>query len=56
MADKMTAGAGSGVGRMQKAAMAKHIHHPTNHPDGHNTGHKKIKRYMKAPSHNKEMK
>lgn len=53
---KMTAGAGSGVGRMQKAAAASggsnHIHHPTKHPDGHKTGHKKIKRFMKAPYHN----
>lgn len=61
MQSKMTAGAGSGVGRMQKAANAKgapsnHIHHPTSHPDGHNTGHKKIKRYMKAPYHNSGMK
>lgn len=60
MTSKMTAGAGSGVGRMQKAANAKgsappkHIHHPTQHPDGHNTGHKKIKRFMKAPFHNKD--
>lgn len=53
---KMTAGAGSGVGRMQKAAAAsgahKHVHNPKTHADGHNSGHKKIERYMKAPYHN----
>lgn len=54
---KMTAGAGSGVGRMQKAKAAaggtpKHVHDPKTHADAHNTGHKKIERMMREPYHN----
>lgn len=56
---KITAGAGSGVGRMQKAALAggsapKHVHDPKTHADGHDTGHKKVARLMMKPFHNED--
>lgn len=49
MAKLPTAGAGSGVGRMQKAMACcdhPHVHNPKTHADGHKSGHKKIKRMM----------
>ena len=53
MAEKFTGGAGSGVGRMQKADH-QHVHSPKTHADGHGTGHKKIERMMVKPHHNPE--
>ena len=55
---KMTAGAGSGLGRIQKAALAggahPHIHDPKTHADGHDSGHKKVARLMMKPFHNED--